>query len=156
MGKDPKQSNPNSFSAFLKKRAPIYLGLIGLFAIFVVPVLTEKNLENSLPSFDGMDQQAVDLLKSYKGENERGMTLLDVLSDQIASKHTDENIYENEGTQIELFVSNENQPICKISLHFESYKEKMEYVWNVNIDSGEVKAVSSDAKHVSDIVDYYD
>ena len=156
MGKDPKGSNSNSFSAFLKKRAPIYLGLIGLFAIFVVPVLTEKNLENSIPSFDGMDQQAVDLLKSYKGENQRGMTVLQVLSDQISSKHTDENIYENEGTQIELFVSNENQPIYKISLHFESYKEKMEYVWNVNIDSGEVKAVSSDAKHVSDIVDYYD
>ena len=156
MGKDPKGSNSNSFSAFLKKRAPIYLGLIGLFAIFVVPVLTEKNLENSLPSFDGIDQQAVDLLKSYKGENQRGMTVLEVLSDQISSKHTDENIYEDDGTRIELFVSNENQPIYKISLYFESYKEKMEYVWNVNIDSGEVKAVSSDAKHVSDIVDYYD
>ena len=156
MGKDPKGSNSNSFSAFLKKRAPIYLGLIGLFAIFVVPALTEKNLENSLPSFDGMDQQAVDLLKSYKGENQRGMTVLEVLSDQISSKHTDENIYEDDGTRIELFVSNENQPIYKISLYFESYKEKMEYVWNVNIDSGEVKAISSDAKHVSDIVDYYD
>ena len=156
MGKDPKGNNPNSFSAFLKKRAPIYLGLIGLFAIFVVPVLTEKNLENSLPSFDGIDQQAVDLLKSYKGENQRGMTVLEVLSDQISSKHTDENIYEDDGTRIELFVSNENQPIYKISLYFESYKEKMEYVWNVNIDSGEVKAISSDAKHVSDIVDYYD
>ena len=156
MAKDTKNNNSNSLSSFLKKRAPIYLGLIGLFAIFIVPMLTEKTLDNSLPSFDGENQEAVDLLKSYNGSNERGMTITQVISDQIASKYTDENIYENEKTKIELFVSDENQPIYKISLHFESYKGKLEYVWNVNIDSSEIQAVSSDAKEISNIVDYYD
>jgi len=156
MGKDKKENNSNSFSTFLKKRAPIYLGLIGLFAIFVVPMLTEKNLDNSLPSFDGMDKQAVDLLKSYKGTNERGMTIIQVISDQIGAKYTDENIYENEKTRIELFVSDEKQPIYKITLNFESYKGKSEYVWNVNLDSREIQAISTDAKEISNIVDYYD
>lgn len=156
MGKDKKENNSNSFSSFLKKRAPIYLGLLGLFAIFVVPIFTEKTLDNSLPSFDGEQQQAVDLLKSYKGANERGMTVIQVISDQIAGKYTDENIYENEKTRIGLFVSDENQPIYKITLNFESYNGKLEYIWNVNLDSSEIEAISTDAKEISNIVDYYD
>jgi len=156
MGKDKKGSNSNSFSSFLKKRAPIYLGLIGLFFLFAYPALTEKTLENSLPSFDGEQQQAVDLLKSYKGENERGMTVIQVISDNLADKYTDENIYENEKTKIELFVSDENYPIYKISLNVDSYKGKLEYIWNVNVDSKEIQAVSSDAKQILDIVNYYD
>jgi len=156
MGKDKKGSNSNSFSSFLKKRAPIYLGLIGLFFLFAYPALTEKTLENSLPSFDGEQQEAVDLLKSYKGENERGMTVIQVISDNLADKYTDENIYENEKTKIELFVSDENYPIYKISLNVDSYKGKLEYIWNVNVDSKEIQAVSSDAKQILDIVNYYD
>jgi len=156
MGKDKKGSNSNSFSSFLKKRAPIYLGLIGLFFLFAYPALTEKTLENSLPSFDGEQQEAVDLLKSYKGENERGMTVIQVISDNLADKYTDENIYENEKTKIELFVSDENYPIYKISLNVDSYKGKLEYVWNVNMNSKEIQGVSSDAKQILDIVNYYD
>ena len=40
MSKDQK-----SFTAFLKKRAPIYLGLIGIFFLFAYPAVMEKNLE---------------------------------------------------------------------------------------------------------------
>ena len=156
MGKDKKGNNSNSFSSFLKKRAPIYLGLIGLFFLFAYPALTEKTLENSLPSFEGEQQQAVDLLKSYKGTNERGMTVIQVISDNLADKYTDENIYENENTKIELLVSDENYPIYKISLNVDSYKGKLEYVWNVNMNSKEIQAASSDAKQILDIVNYYD
>jgi len=39
-----KSDNPKSFSSFLKKISPIYLGIIGLFIIFSYPALTEKNL----------------------------------------------------------------------------------------------------------------
>ena len=156
MGKDKIGNNSNSFSSFLKKRAPIYLGLIGLFFLFAYPALTEKTLENSLPSFEGEQQQAVDLLKSYKGTNDRGMTVIQVISDNLADKYTDENIYENEKTKIELFVSDENHPIYKISLNVDSYKGKLEYVWNVNMNSKEIQGVSSDAKQILDIVNYYD
>ena len=53
MGKDKKEKEEkpkkNDFKAFLRKRAPIYLGLIGLFIIFIVPDLTKGDLESSLP-----------------------------------------------------------------------------------------------------------
>ena len=156
MGKDNKENSSYSCSSFLKKRAPIYLGLIGLFAIFVVPIFTEKTLENSLPSLEDEHQYAVDLLKSYKGSNDRGMTVIQVISDNLADKYTDENIYENEKTRIELSISDENSPVYKITINFESYKGELEYIWNVNINSNEIEAISSDAKQISNIVDYYD
>ena len=44
----PKKSD---FKAFLKKRAPIYLGIIALFVVFVIPEFTKGDLESSLPEF---------------------------------------------------------------------------------------------------------
>ena len=54
MSKDQK-----SFTAFLKKRAPIYLGLIGIFFLFAYPALIEKNLESHIPTDLSEDQQAI-------------------------------------------------------------------------------------------------
>ena len=60
----------NSFAAFLKKRAPIYLGLIGIFFLFAYPVLIEKNLESHIPTDLSDDQQAmIDFILSYNGLN---------------------------------------------------------------------------------------
>ena len=50
--KDPsykKPQDPKSFGAFLKKRAPIYLGLIGLFLIFVYFLLSAQYESYILP-----------------------------------------------------------------------------------------------------------
>ena len=48
MGKDRKKDKEkpkkSEFKAFLKKRAPIYLGIIGLFVIFLVPVVTKVSV----------------------------------------------------------------------------------------------------------------
>jgi len=60
--KDPnhkKPQDPKSFGAFLKKRAPIYLGLLGLFFIFAYPALTENNLNSKIKFHI---PQAIDLL----------------------------------------------------------------------------------------------
>ena len=74
--KDPnykKPQDPKSFSAFLKKRAPIYLGLIGLFLLFVYPAMTEKNLDSILDDSGVGDYRiAVDMIKFYSGPNNSG------------------------------------------------------------------------------------
>ena len=58
-----KTQEPKSFAAFLKKRAPIYLGLLGLFLVFAYPAITEKNLESLLEddSFEGNERLALEL-----------------------------------------------------------------------------------------------
>ena len=68
MDKDNKKTNKekpkkSDFKAFLKKRAPIYLGLIGLFVIFVIPELTKNDLQNSFPdNLTENQKQTVEIL----------------------------------------------------------------------------------------------
>ena len=76
-----KTQEPKSFAAFLKKRAPIYLGLLGLFFVFAYPAITEKNLESLLEddSFEGNERLALEMVKYYKGSDCCGISVLDVI-----------------------------------------------------------------------------
>jgi len=48
--KKDEKPRESEFKKFVKKRAPIYLGVIALLIVFVVPELTKSNLENSFPN----------------------------------------------------------------------------------------------------------
>jgi len=153
----PKKSD---FKAFLKKRAPIYLGIIAILVIFIIPELTKSDLQSSFPdNLTEEQKQIVEILMSYNGPNEKGLTVMNAITEQIAVEYPDEKIYDNKKTKVELVVSNTSEStknIYKVILTFESYKGKIEYVWNVNSDTKEVEAKNSDAKHVIDVVNYYD
>ena len=153
----PKKSD---FKAFLKNRAPIYLGIIAIFVIFVVPELTKGDLQSSFPdNLTDKQKQIVEILMSYNGSNEKGLTVMNSITEQIATDYPNEKIYDNKKTKVDLIVSRADEStenIYKVILTFESYKGKTEYVWNVNQDTKEIEAKNSNAKHVIDIVNYYD
>jgi len=87
------KNDPKSFTAFLKKRAPIYLGLIGIFLLFAYPALIEKNLQSHIPTdLTPEEQVVVDLILSYNGLNNSGMTIMNVLEEEISTKYSDEKI----------------------------------------------------------------
>ncbi len=164
MNKDSKKKEEkpkkSDFKSFLKKRAPIYLGIIAILVIFVIPELTKNDLQSSFPdNLTEEQKQIVEILMSYNGPNQKGLTVMNAISEQIALEYPDEKIYDNKKTKVELVVSNTDEStknIYKVILTFESYKGKIEYVWNVNSDTKEIKAKNSDAKHVIDVVNYYD
>lgn len=153
----PKKSD---FKAFLKNRAPIYLGIIAIFVIFVVPELTKGDLQSSFPdNLTDKQKQIVEILMSYNGPNEKGLTVMSSITEQIAKEYPNEKIYDNKKTKVDLVVSSADEStenIYKVILTFESYKGKTEYVWNVDQDTKEIEAKNSNAKHVIDIVNYYD
>jgi hypothetical protein len=153
----PKKSD---FKEFLKKRAPIYLGIIAILVIFVVPELTKNDLQSSFPdNLTDEQKQIVEILMSYNGPNEKGLTIMNAITEQIASEYPDEKIYDNKKTKVDLVVSKSDESvekIYKVILTFESYKGKIEYIWNVNPNTKEIEAKNPSAKHVIDIVNYYD
>jgi len=149
----PKKSE---FKAFLKKRAPIYLGIIGLFAIFVVPELTKGTLESSFPEFTSEEQQVMDILMGYDGANDIGLTVMDVISEKISEEYPDERIYDNKKTRVELDISNINVEEYQVVLNFTSYNGEMNYSWNVNTSTEKITSNNPESKHVVDIVDFSD
>jgi len=157
MGKD-KEEKPkkNDFKAFLRKRAPIYLGIIGLFIIFIVPDLTKGDLESSFPELSSEERQVVDILMGYNGPNESGLTVMDAISMKISEEYPDEKIYDNKKTIVELTVSSIGSEEYQVVLNFESHKGEMNYNWNVDISSGKITSNNQESKYIIDLVDFYD
>lgn len=156
----PKESE---FKKFVKKRAPIYLGVIALVVVFVVPELTKSNLENSFPdNLTEDEKQALDTLMSYSGPNEKGLSVKDAIKNKISEEYPNEKIYDNKKTKVSLSVSpiaGEGMSVEKefqIVLDFQSYKGELNYDWSVNMETGEIKGSNQEAKHIIDLVDFYD
>jgi len=160
MGKDrkDKEEKPkkNDFKAFLRKRAPIYLGIIGLFIIFIVPDLTKGDLESSFPELSSEEQQVVDILMGYNGPNESGLTVMDAISMKISEEYPDEKIYDNKKTNVSLTVSSVDSEEYQVVLNFESHKGEMNYNWNVDVSSGKITSNNQESKYIIDLVDFYD
>jgi len=160
MGKDrkDKEEKPkkSDFKAFLKKRAPIYLGIMGLFMLFVVPDLMKGDLESSFPELSSEEQQVVDILMGYNGPNESGLTVMDAISMKISEEYPDEKIYDNKKTNVELTVSIVDSEEYQVVLNFESHKGEMNYNWNVDMTSGKITSNNQESKYIIDLVDFYD
>jgi len=160
MGKDRKEKEEkpkkSDFKAFLRKRAPIYLGIIGLFILFVVPDLMKGDLESSLPELSSEEQQVVDVLMGYNGPNESGLTVMDAISMKISEEYPDERIFDNKKTKVELTVSNIDSEEYQVILNFESHKGEMNYDWNVDMGSGKISSNNQESKYIIDLVDFYD
>ena len=158
---EKKSEDPKSFSGFLKKRAPIYLGIIGLFMIFAYPALTEKNLESLLPDyFEGDEKKAIELFKSYNGANEQGMTILQVIEKIILEKYPDEKIFDDEETSADWIITNlvdkESEFTHEIVFVFDANGDTMSYGWYINVDTSELSPIDTDSRKVQQTVDYFD
>jgi len=160
MGKDNKKKEEkpkqNSFKAFLKKRAPIYLALIAMFVIFVVPELTKSSLEDNFPEFSTEKQQVIDILMRYNGPNNEGLSVLEALENKISEEYPDEKIFDHKKTTVDLTVTNVNSEEYQVIFNFKSHKGEMNYDWNVNVGSEKITSNNSESKYIIDIVDFYD
>ena len=154
-----KSDNPKSFSSFLKKRAPIYLGIIGLFMIFAYPALTEKNLESLLAddSFEGNERIAVEMIKFYKGTNDTGMTILQVIEEKINDKYSDQKIFDDEDTWAEFTAEATNTKNYEVVFVFSAEdNQSMRYEWTVNLETGEISSTDGPSRIILQTVDHYD
>lgn len=154
--KDEEKPKKSEFKAFLKKRAPIYLGIIALFVAFVIPELTESNLTSSLPEMSPEDQQVVDILMGYNGPNESGLTVKEALEKKISEEYPDEKIFNNKKTTVDLTVTNIDAQKYKVVFNFQSHKGEINYDWNVDVGSGKITGNDPASKHIIDLVDFYD
>ena len=149
----PKKSD---FKAFLKKRAPIYLGLIAMFVIFAIPELTKGDLESSFPEFTSEEKQVLDILMNYNGPNGSGLTVMEAITNKISEEYPDEKIFDHKKTIVDLTISKINDEEYNIILNFKSYKGKLNYDWNVDKSLAKITSNNQDSKHIIDLVDFYD
>ena len=153
-----KPQDKKSFGAFLKKRAPIYLGLIGLFFIFAYPGLTEKDLNSILDdSFEGDERITVDMVRFYSGPNDSGITILEVIEERINEKYEGQKIFDDEKTWAEFIVEQENKTLYEVVFVFNAENDQsIRYQWHANIETGEISPRDTTTKTIQQVVDYSD
>ncbi len=157
MGKDSKKKRESEFAKFAKKRAPIYLAVAALIVVFVVPELTKKDLQSYFPEeLTIMEKQVLDTLMSYDGGDGTGLNVMEAVSDKINEEYPGENIYDNKKTSIDIRVIEWDDNTHLVLLDFKSYRGEAHYSWDVNINTGDVTGNNSKAKHVIDLVEFYD
>jgi len=155
--KDKKKQKESKLK-FLKKRAPIYGVIIAITIIFLVPELTQNDLQSILTDDStGNEKLAIDMIKSYDGPSQKGLQLIDVLSDQI-NDYSDKKIFDHKDTVANIFAIDTagklGQGTYEVHFTFDTSKENREYVWSINIDTGEIKAINPEAKRILDLVNY--
>ncbi len=157
--KDEKgEQKDSSFKGFLKKRAPLYGVILTAFVIFLIPELTGGTINDHLGTIEGQEGQALEILKNYDGPNDEGLKLIDALGEQLNAVYPDEKIFDHDETSSKLDVGLKSgeDSVYEISWSFITYRETVDYLWSVNINSGEVTPENAAAKKIVDIVDYYD
>ncbi len=154
--KKEEKPKKNDLKSFLKKRAPIYLALVAMLVVFVIPEYTKGTLEKSLPELTDENQKVVDILMMYNGPNNSGLTVMEAIENKISEEYPNEKIFDHKKTTVDLTVTNLNSKEYQVVLDFKSYNGEMNYSWNVNTISEKITSNNSEAKHVIDLVNYYD
>lgn len=161
-GAKPPGSSGSSFGAFLKKRAPIYLGLLALFLVFVIPELTKGSLEDVLPELEADDARVVGMLMSYSGPDGSGFSMGEAISDKITEEFGG-GIYGHKDTAVTVVVSMAadreaavEKETYDVEFEIDTHKGQLYYAWTVDADSGTVTSDDPSSKHVVDIVNFYD
>ncbi len=150
----PKESQ---LKKFLIKRAPIYLATIAIVIIFIVPELTKGDLQSSFPeTLTDEEKLVVETLMEYNGPNNEGYSLIDAISNEISEEYSNEKIYENKKTEVNVVVSNVENEKYQVAFDFESHKKGFHYNWNIDMKTGDVNGNNEESKNIIARVDFYD
>jgi hypothetical protein len=118
----------------------------------------EKNLESHIPTDLTEEERAmVDFLLSYNGLNNSGMTIMNVLEEEMATKYPDKKIFDSEITllRLEFQKLSDSNYSHEVTFLFMINEEILTYTWIVNMNSGEISSANPEAKRILDIVNYY-
>lgn len=132
---------------FLRKRAPVYAALIGVFLVFALPGALEDDLDDLIPELEGRDGDALDAVMRYSGPDGGGLSMLEALDSKLTDRFG-EDVYGD--ASVDADVSGEI-----VSLVFEADSERIEYRWQL-LEDGTVGADNDEGKLILDTVLFYD
>ena len=163
-GKDDKNVKKESdLKKFLKKRSFLYLMCAVVFVVFFVPdMIAPSDLEKKLTeNFESNEQNiAWNLIKSYRGSDDEGFNLFDTIITQIENAYYNEKILKHNDTILEISVQDIQEQkgvgFYEVNFTFQTYDDVRVYIWNVNIETEEIIAISDGARKMMNIVDFYD
>jgi len=160
---DKKIKKESDLKKFLKKRSFLYLMCAVAFVVIVVPDMIapsdlDKKLVENLVSAE--QNTAWNIVKSYKGADDDGFNLFDTMITQIENAYPNEKILKHNDTMLTVSVEeaarSAGHVFYEVNFTFKTYNAMENYIWNVNIETEEIIAISDGARKMMNIVDFYD
>ena len=166
-GKDDKNVKKESdLKKFLKKRSFIYLMATVIFIVFFVPGMIEpsdleKKLVENLDTNDEINQKiALDKIKSYRGTDGDGYSLIELIIESTENQYPTEKIMKHRDTILEFTPRDIQESMgagwYEVKFTFETYNDLKEYIWNVNIETEKIIPVNDGARKTMNVVDNLD
>ena len=166
---DKKIKKESDLKKFLKKRSFLYLMCAVAFVVIVVPdMIAPSDLDKKLVENLVSDEQntAWNIVKSYKGADDDGFNLFDTMITQIENAYPNEKILKHNDTMLTVSVEeaaahtlttrSAGSAFYEVNFTFKTYNVMEKYIWNVNIETEEIIAISDGARKMMNIVDFYD
>ena len=160
---DKKIKKESDLKKFLKKRSFLYLMCAVAFVVIVVPdMIAPSDLDKKLVENLVSDEQntAWNIVKSYKGADDDGFNLFDTMITQIENAYPNEKILKHNDTMLTVSVEeaarSAGHASYEVNFTFKTYNAMENYIWNVNIETEEIIAISDGARKMMNIVDFYD
>ena len=167
--KDKEIKKESDLKKFLKKRSFLYLMCAVAFVVIVVPdMIAPSDLDKKLVENLVSDEQntAWHIVKSYKGADDDGFNLFDTMITQIENAYPNEKILKHNDTMLTVSVEeaaahtlttrSAGSAFYEVNFTFKTYNVMEKYIWNVNIETEEIIAISDGARKMMNIVDFYD
>ena len=160
---DKKTKKESDLKKFLKKRSFLYLMCAVAFVVIVVPdMIAPSDLDIKLVENLISDEQntAWHIVKSYKGADDDGFNLFDTMITQIENAYPNEKILKHNDTMLTVSVEeaarSAGHVFYEVNFTFKTYNVMEKYIWNVNIETEEIIAISDGARKMMNLVDFYD
>ena len=160
---DKKIKKESDLKKFLKKRSFLYLMCAVAFVVIVVPdMIAPSDLDKKLVENLVTDEQNIawNIVKSYNGADDDGFNLFDTMITQIENAYPNEKILKHNDTMLTVSVEEATRSagpaFYEVNFTFKTYNAMENYIWNVNIETEEIIAISDGARKMMNIVDFYD
>ena len=168
---DNKVKKESDLKKFLKKRSFLYLMCAVVFVVFFVPDMIapsdlDKKLVENLDMNDEINQKiALDIIKSYRGTDGDGYTLIELIIESTENQYPTVEIMKHSDTILEFNVKNVSLDYIdkipstgwyEVKLTFETLDDLREYIWNVNIETEKIIPANDGARKTINVVDSFD
>ena len=138
----------------MKNKEKVILGGSVTITIIVILSVTLNFQEEEQPKFD---VESANMLKSYKGQDGEGQSIIDILSSRILESYPEPDLITQSPAYVEWYsYKDESQggDIFKVGLILQTFKEDSEYSWYVNKKTGEITAGNAAGQELLDQVNH--
>ena len=145
------------------------MGAIGIGVIFLISIIGAivwtvfDDKSDSPSSYDlekEHEQQIIEIVQKYQGEDQKGQNTLEALSMMINIAYPNEDVLNNPSSNVGWYAFEDftkKDGIYKVGFDFETYREKAEYIWYVDTnDNNKIFAGNNGAKSILSTLNAFD